>query len=163
MQCTYHPDTETVLRCSKCETPICPRCLVQTPVGARCRDCARLSRLPTYAVRPVVLLRGLVAGLATGLALGLALAVIVRLGMVPLFLAVWVAPGYFLGAGYLVGEAVSLATNRKRGGLLQAIAVLGYIVAFLGLQLLTPLVSWGSLFTVAAFIVGLAIAIGRLR
>ena len=48
MRCAYHPDVETNLRCGKCGKAICPKCLVQTPVGARCPDCARLYKLPTY-------------------------------------------------------------------------------------------------------------------
>src|SRR3990170_1837286 len=33
--CARHPDTETGLLCGRCETPICPRCVVMTDVGAR--------------------------------------------------------------------------------------------------------------------------------
>jgi len=36
-----------------------------------------------------------------------------------------------LGLGYAVGEAVSYATNRKAGPPLQAVAVLGVVVAYL--------------------------------
>ncbi|MDA0256830.1 MAG: rhomboid family intramembrane serine protease, partial [Chloroflexi bacterium] len=36
--CERHPETETELRCQRCDTPICPRCMVQTPVGFRCPD-----------------------------------------------------------------------------------------------------------------------------
>src|SRR5262245_41825997 len=50
VQCARHPEVETALRCSRCDTPICPRCLIQTPVGARCRDCARLARSPVYTM-----------------------------------------------------------------------------------------------------------------
>jgi DNA-directed RNA polymerase subunit RPC12/RpoP len=38
--CARHPNTETVLKCAKCVTPICPKCMVHTPVGIRCPDCA---------------------------------------------------------------------------------------------------------------------------
>ena len=53
MKCAAHPDTETGLSCGRCDTPICPRCLVETPVGARCRKCANVRRLPTYSVSRV--------------------------------------------------------------------------------------------------------------
>ena len=33
-RCSYHPEVETGLACGKCGTYICPRCMVQTPVGA---------------------------------------------------------------------------------------------------------------------------------
>src|SRR3989304_4969303 len=33
MQCATHPGVETELRCATCGKPICPDCLVGTPVG----------------------------------------------------------------------------------------------------------------------------------
>jgi hypothetical protein len=38
--CARHPKTETLLRCGRCDTPICPRCMVHAGVGIRCPDCA---------------------------------------------------------------------------------------------------------------------------
>ncbi len=38
--CARHSKTETLLRCGRCSTPICPRCMVQSGVGIRCPDCA---------------------------------------------------------------------------------------------------------------------------
>src|SRR5215210_2428458 len=64
LRCATHPRVETYLRCGRCETPICPKCLIQTPVGTRCRACARLRRLPMYDLSPRFLLRGSLAGLA---------------------------------------------------------------------------------------------------
>ncbi|MDR3709000.1 MAG: hypothetical protein P4L33_11930 [Capsulimonadaceae bacterium] len=52
--CSRHPKVRTLLRCGRCETPICPRCSVYTPAGVRCRDCAR-NRIP---IRPLGLLHG---------------------------------------------------------------------------------------------------------
>lgn len=40
MRCARHPSVETELSCSRCGTPLCPRCLVQTEVGQRCPTCA---------------------------------------------------------------------------------------------------------------------------
>ncbi|WP_303672682.1 B-box zinc finger protein [Vampirovibrio chlorellavorus] len=39
--CTTHPQTLTRLRCTECETPICPRCMVMYEVGFKCLVCAR--------------------------------------------------------------------------------------------------------------------------
>src|SRR3954451_3122364 len=44
LRCARHPGVETVLRCGRCETPICPRCSIATPVGARCPSCAQVKR-----------------------------------------------------------------------------------------------------------------------
>jgi hypothetical protein len=39
--CAVHPDRETALRCNKCDRLMCVQCAVRTPVGYRCRECAR--------------------------------------------------------------------------------------------------------------------------
>jgi hypothetical protein len=51
LACRRHPDTETYLRCSVCETPICPECWVEAAVGYHCPDCAS-SRGQEVADRP---------------------------------------------------------------------------------------------------------------
>ena len=72
MKCATHPDTETNLKCGKCGKPICPKCMVQTPVGARCRECARVKKLPTFTVSGSYYLRGIGAALGMGIVMGLA-------------------------------------------------------------------------------------------
>jgi len=61
MKCATHPQVETNLRCGKCGKLICPKCMIQTPVGARCLDCARLYKLPTYQVSTKYYLRAILA------------------------------------------------------------------------------------------------------
>lgn len=41
LYCANHPETETTLRCSRCEKPICPKCAVLTPTGYKCKECVR--------------------------------------------------------------------------------------------------------------------------
>lgn len=41
MYCYVHPDRETLLRCNRCERPICQSCAVLTPTGYRCKECVR--------------------------------------------------------------------------------------------------------------------------
>lgn len=160
MQCATHPTVETELACSRCGKPICPRCLVITPVGARCRECARLRRLPTYQLGAAFLLRGLVASLVIGAACG-ALWGLLFSSRVGLFIGLFVG----LGLGYAVGESMSWATNRKRGPSLQGMAVVGVLLAYA----IRNLVEGAAIFkaddvlgyvvvAVAAFV-----AIGRLR
>lgn len=38
--CARHPEVETRLRCSSCDTPICPACGREAAVGFKCPDCA---------------------------------------------------------------------------------------------------------------------------
>jgi hypothetical protein len=39
--CAQHPDVQTRLRCSSCDTPICPDCGQEAAVGYKCPACAR--------------------------------------------------------------------------------------------------------------------------
>jgi hypothetical protein len=127
LRCARHPAVETVLRCGRCETPICPRCLVQTPVGARCPVCANVSKLPTFDVNPTFFARGMTAALISGIVVGSVWAFLFGsggfLGILTILLG--------LGIGWAISESVSLATNRKRGLGLQVCAVLGVALAFL--------------------------------
>jgi hypothetical protein len=122
-RCAADPSVETYLRCGRCDKPICPRCLIQTPVGARCRECARLRRLPMFVLGPLDYLKAL--GGALGAGIGGAVVLTLLLSMVPRvgFLGIIL----MAGLGYVVGEAVSLATRRKRGNILGVIAALGVI------------------------------------
>ncbi len=126
MQCATHPKVETNLKCGKCGKPICPRCMVQTSVGARCPDCAKLYKLPTYRVSTRYYLR------AVGTALGMAVVSGVIWGVVSSFL-----PFFFLNlllgpaVGYAIGEVVGLAVNRKRGRGLAAVAGTAVAISYL--------------------------------
>jgi len=41
LYCANHPQTETMLRCNRCEKPICTKCAVLTDTGYRCKECVR--------------------------------------------------------------------------------------------------------------------------
>lgn len=42
--CPRHPDVETRLRCSACDTSICPDCASEAAVGYKCPDCKAAER-----------------------------------------------------------------------------------------------------------------------
>ena len=123
MKCAAHPEVDTNLACGRCGTPICPKCLVQTPVGARCPKCAGLKRLPTYAIAPRQYLKALGVGLGSSLVLGIAWA------------SLWSLVSFFnffvaAGVGYAIAEVLSLSVNRKRGRDLQIIGAVCVVVSF---------------------------------
>jgi hypothetical protein len=128
MQCATHPDVETELGCSRCGKAICPRCLVHTPVGARCRECANVRRLPQYNLGISTYIRGASASLIVGIALGLAWFYFFKYTAFTggLFIAAIIG----LGIGYVVGGAVAAATNRRAGPPLQIIAAAGVVLAY---------------------------------
>ncbi len=162
MQCATHPNVETELRCSRCGKPICPRCLVHTPVGARCRECAHLRRLPTYDIRPAFLARGIGAALAVGAVMGgLWYLISPPHGGAFAYLALLMA----LGIGYGIGETVSWATNRKRGPTLQGIAAAGVVFAYIVRNLADGAgpIAVNDLFGYVTAGLAIIVAIGRLR
>jgi hypothetical protein len=162
--CARHPDVETYLRCGKCDTPICPRCLVQTPVGARCRDCANITRLPTFNVTPEFFARGMGAAIVSGAVVGGLWALVVGDARVGIFFTLFIG----LGIGWALSEAVSRAANRRRGLGLQICAVLGVALAYLvqanlapgGIEFDGPLLEQSGLI---AGLVGAAFAASRLK
>ena len=164
MRCATHPQVETTLSCSKCGKPICPKCMVQTPVGARCPQCARLYKLPTFRVSTRHLLiatgTGLVISVACGFLWGL-IASLLNFFYLNLLLAA--------GFGFAIGEVISLSVNRKRGLMLAVIAGFAVVISYL-VSIFSP---WGYSFAslnvgrlvldLAALALGVYIAVTRLR
>jgi hypothetical protein len=161
MKCAYHPDVETNLRCGKCDKPICPKCLVQTPVGARCPDCAGLDKLPTFRVSTRYYL------IAAGTALGMAIVGGAVWGLiewlVPMFsLSLLLAPA----VGYAIGEVTSLAVNRKRGTGLAVVGGIAVAVSYAVTLLFPgglPVGIFSIIYNIIALALGIFIAITRLR
>jgi len=111
LRCARHPHTETVLRCGRCDTPICARCLVMSPVGARCPTCAQVKRF-ALGLKPPEIAK------AIGYGVGLGAVGTIILTFIP-FLGLF---GY-AALGFGVGVVVSIGANRKRVPSLAPIAV----------------------------------------
>lgn len=74
--CYRHPDRETGIRCTRCERPICPDCMVSASVGFQCPECVR--EAGRTAPQPRTVAGGTIAGdqrLVTKILIGLNLAV----------------------------------------------------------------------------------------
>ncbi|MEU8696379.1 rhomboid family intramembrane serine protease [Streptomyces sp. NPDC048680] len=81
--CYRHPGRETSIRCTRCDRPICPDCMVNASVGFQCPDCVRQGSGTGHspaASRPRTLAGGSVAAdprLITKILLGINVAVFV--------------------------------------------------------------------------------------
>jgi hypothetical protein len=121
-RCVKHPQRETYLRCGKCNDPICPRCMVTTPVGARCGACAQIRKLPQYDVGFRLVAASALGGLVVSAAGWYVLS------FIPLFRFF---AAVFLGIA--VGDVVSRLARRRSNTVLIAVAIVdivaGWIVA----------------------------------
>ncbi|HVB97581.1 MAG TPA: B-box zinc finger protein [Chloroflexota bacterium] len=122
--CATHPNVQTYLRCAQCGKPICPRCLVMTPVGAKCSGCAKLRPLPIFILSPVNVVVALVVTVVSAVALGVVGSILGR--VVPLFLI-----AFPFGVGIVLAEAISRSVNRKRHLYLRILAGAGVILSYL--------------------------------
>ena len=114
--CLRHRQTETGLRCARCEDPICPECMVQAAVGHICPSCVTWERNPVAQVDNSRLLTAVGAGLGAGLLLAIAISVLSVFFGGFLGLIMWAA------AGFLIGQAVHIAANRSRARTLRYVA-----------------------------------------
>ncbi len=137
MTCHWHPDVETGLSCSRCGKYMCAHCLVQAPVGIRCRECGKAAPMPTYDVKPAnytwgigVALLLMVVGTPVWVLLDNALLVFGAFGSVSGLLAIVF--------GYATGELISRAVNRKRSIMLALIAGFVIVATYLISRLFSP-------------------------
>jgi hypothetical protein len=160
-RCATHPDVETHLRCGKCGKAICPQCMVQTPVGSRCRECAKMYKLPTYRVSPAYYLRATGAALVTAAVLGLAWGFITSfISFIVLNLLI------FAAVGWVIGEVTGLSVNRKRGIWLAVIGGAAVVVCYV-VNIFTfghvPGLGLSLVIDIAGLIIGISTAVSLLR
>lgn len=112
--CYRHPDRETGVRCTRCERPICPECMVSASVGFQCPECVRSGSGTGHAPdasTPRTIAGGSVAAdprLVTKVLIGLCLAV---------FLVQLAVGDSFTDRFQLIGRAImpSLGTDHVEG------------------------------------------------
>jgi hypothetical protein len=107
--------------------------MVETPVGARCRECARINKLPTFQVSRKQMLISSCVGLLIAVAYGFLWGIVsVYINFIILNLLLGAA------AGFVISEGMSRVINRKRGTKLAIIA--GIMVVISGFaSVFTPL------------------------
>ncbi|MCL7426190.1 rhomboid family intramembrane serine protease [Streptomyces sp. YS415] len=121
--CYRHPDRETGVRCTRCERPICPDCMVSASVGFQCPDCVRTGsgtgHAPT-AARPRTIAGGTLTAdprLITKILLGINLAVFIAVQARPsllndlVLLGAWPPEPFTPTQGVAGGEWYRLFTS----------------------------------------------------
>jgi hypothetical protein len=130
LYCANHPDTETLLRCNRCEKPICLKCAVLTDVGYRCKECIRGVQSTYFNAAPMdnlvaFVVATLVAAIASPIA-GFVFA-LVSFGFLGILLAFMIGSG----AGGVLAQIIRTAVGRRRGRYLRYFALGGIILGVL--------------------------------
>ncbi|MFD7765817.1 rhomboid family intramembrane serine protease [Streptomyces sp. NPDC059787] len=121
--CYRHPDRETGIRCTRCERPICPECMVDASVGFQCPECVRkgsgTGHAPSASM-PRTIAGGSVAAdprLLTKILVGINLAVFIAVQVRPSLLrdlyliGVWPPAPFMPAQGVADGEWYRLVTS----------------------------------------------------
>jgi hypothetical protein len=152
--CANHPTVETILRCNRCNKPICTRCAVQTPVGYRCKECVGQQQAVFYTGG---VLDYVIAGVISLVLGGVASYLMTLLGA--WFFALILGPAVGIG----IAELVRLAVRRRRTRYLWIVVAVGMVVGSLPALLLALFSLW-SLVTLGLFLLlAVGAAAARLR
>ena len=169
--CLRHPDILSNLRCGRCGDLICPQCMVQSPVGARCPDCANIGQAPIFRATGVELTTtiGLSAGAAVIFGVIYALAIWVLWNLPLGFRIGNVAASMIIGlAGAPVGEFVRRAGKYKLDSRLRIVAAgTMFLVWVVGIIVSSWLGVWDGIFiNIVGYIglgIGVYVAMNRVR
>jgi hypothetical protein len=120
--CENHPNTETSLRCNRCEKLICSKCAVLTPTGYRCKECigSQQKRFETAVWHDFVLGFFLAALLSL---IGSLIIVFLPLAILTIFLSPLM--------GTVIGEVVRRVSEKRRSKKLFIGVVIAIIVGAL--------------------------------
>ena len=140
LYCYRHPQVETLLRCNRCNNPICIKCAKRTSVGHRCPECLKNQRQRAYNMEPGDLVRA--GAVSFGLSLVLWPLCSVLLGLLNFF---WLLPyiaAFFAGgaAGGGLAQIIRQVVNRRRGPYLKWVTLAGIlaggVIGVIGVSLL---------------------------
>jgi hypothetical protein len=123
--CYNHPDRETMLRCNRCDRPICTACAVLTPTGYRCKECVR-GQLKVFDTAQTIDFP--LAFITAGVISFFGSIAASYLG----FFTIFIAPVI----GVVLAEAVRWVVRKRRSKLLFQVATAGVILGALPLILL---------------------------
>lgn len=110
--CYRHPDREALLKCSRCERPICADDMIDAPVGYQCRECAQggqpVRRLGDLFVQPLVS-QTLVGIIAVVFLLSRTMPLAQQFGLVPVL--VGVEPYRLITSAFLHASLIHVGFN----------------------------------------------------
>jgi hypothetical protein len=128
LYCAVHPDRETMLRCNRCDKPICYQCAVQTPVGYRCRECVHGQQAAYYNAGRFDLVIAAAVGLVLAAILGAAAYTLLGgFGYFSFIAAIFLGPA----AGRLIAEAIRRGVGKRRARYLNWVAAAACVVGVL--------------------------------
>jgi len=140
-ECAFHPGVETEVRCAECDRPICPKDMISTPVGYKCKICAKPARSQYVVVKPGQLVRAIVVGGAVGIGCGIVLGFL----------------HFGIFGGFLWGVATAEASRRASGGHREwAVGVVAVVAILLGSVAGWLLGGVGAFTVIIAIVVALA-------
>jgi hypothetical protein len=122
MYCYNHPQRETLLRCNRCERPICSECAILTPTGYRCKECVRGQQKVFETTQGIDFP---IAAVTAGVISFAGSYIASYMG----FFTIFIAPI----AGVLISEAVRKLVHRRRSRLLFQITALAAVIGSLPL------------------------------
>lgn len=129
LYCKNHANSETLLRCNKCNEPICMKCSVQTAVGFRCKECIRGVQDKYFNAErmdyPIAFLTSLVVTAIVSPIAGR------LLGSIGLFFVIFIMIAIGSGAGGLLAQIVRRAVGNRRGRYLRQFMIAGVVVGLL--------------------------------
>lgn len=136
--CYKHPTTETLLKCIRCENPICVKCAIKTPTGYQCPDCVKRQQKSFDTATMVDYPVGFItAAVLSGIA-SVLVSLIGGFGFFAWFAILFGAPT----AGIIIAEGCRSTTSRHRSRSLFQVIIAGVIIGTLPMLLL----SFGNLF-----------------
>ena len=169
LYCPRDPEVQTILRCGRCGSLICPSCLVQSPVGSRCPSCATIGRSPMQDSSRAQMVKAIITGVVVAVLSGPALVgILLLVDSIPRGTAFGALVG-FVAIGYIAGEAVRRVVGYKLDKRFQYIAGLSVFGAYMTatfVLLASPNLRndvFSNIVALAGMGVGIWIAMARVR
>jgi len=127
--CVNHPETETALRCNRCNRPVCVNCVKLTDVGYRCKDCIREQQdvffnAETRDYFVVAIVSFVLAAIAAPVIEAL-------LGILGLFFGIILAVVLGPAVGGVAATIIRKSVGRRRGRYMGIVAVVAIILGML--------------------------------